>query len=157
MPDKVKPIPEGYQVLTPYLVCKDAARAIDFYKNVLGATEKMRMPAPDGKVGHAELQFGSSQLMLADEYPEMGYRGPQAFGGSPVTLHLYVDDVDAVFKRAVSAGAKERQPVENKFYGDRSGTIEDPFGHTWNLSTHIEDVSPEEMEKRMAAMTPQQA
>jgi PhnB protein len=157
MAGKVKPIPEGYQVLTPYLVCKDAARAIEFYKNVLGATEKMRMPAPDGKVGHAELQFGSSQLMLADEYPEMGYRGPQAFGGSPVTLHLYVDDVDAVFKRAVSAGAKERQPVENKFYGDRSGTIEDPFGHTWNLSTHIEDVSPEEMEKRMAAMTPQQA
>jgi PhnB protein len=153
----VKPIPEGYQVLTPYLVCKDAARAIEFYRNVLGATEKMRMPAPDGKVGHAELQFGSSQLMLADEYPEMGYRGPQAFGGSPVTLHLYVDDVDTVFKRAVSAGAKERQPVENKFYGDRSGTIEDPFGHTWNLSTHIEDVSPEEMEKRMAAMTPQQA
>jgi PhnB protein len=157
MAGKVKPIPEDYQVLTPYLVCKDAARAIEFYKNVLGATEKMRMPAPDGKVGHAELQFGSSQLMLADEYPEMGYRGPQAFGGSPVTLHLYVDDVDAVFKRAVSAGAKERQPVENKFYGDRSGTIEDPFGHTWNLSTHIEDVSPEEMEKRMAAMTPQQA
>jgi PhnB protein len=157
MAGKVKPIPEGYQVLTPYLVCKDAARAIEFYRNVLGATEKMRMPAPDGKVGHAELQFGSSQLMLADEYPEMGYRGPQAFGGSPVTLHLYVDDVDAVFKRAVSAGAKERQPVENKFYGDRSGTIEDPFGHTWNLSTHIEDVSPEEMEKRMAAMTPQQA
>jgi PhnB protein len=157
MAGKVKPIPEGYQVLTPYLVCKDAARAIEFYKNVLGATEKMRMPAPDGKVGHAELQFGSSQLMLADEYPEMGYRGPQAFGGSPVTLHLYVDDVDTVFKRAISAGAKERQPVENKFYGDRSGTIEDPFGHTWNLSTHIEDVSPEEMEKRMAAMTPQQA
>jgi PhnB protein len=157
MAGKVKPIPEGYQVLTPYLVCKDAARAIEFYRNVLGATEKMRMPAPDGKVGHAELQFGSSLLMLADEYPEMGYRGPQAFGGSPVTLHLYVDDVDAVFKRAVSAGAKERQPVENKFYGDRSGTIEDPFGHTWNLSTHIEDVSPEEMEKRMATMTPQQA
>jgi PhnB protein len=151
MAGKVKAIPEGYQVLTPYLVCNDAARAIEFYKKVLGATEKMRMPAPDGKVAHAELQFGSSQLMLADESPDMGYRGPQAFGGSPVGLHLYVDDVDTVFKRAISAGAKERQPLENKFYGDRSGTIEDPFGHVWSLSTHVEDVSPEEMEKRAAA------
>jgi PhnB protein len=156
MAGKVKPIPEGYQVLTPYLICKDAGRAIEFYKTVLGAKEKMRMPAPDGKIGHAELQFGGSQLMLADEYPEMGYRGPQAIGGSPVSLHLYVEDVDGVFKRAISAGAKERQALENKFYGDRSGTIEDPFGHIWNLSSHVEDVPPEEMEKRAAAMYSQQ-
>jgi PhnB protein len=156
MAGKVKPIPEDYQVLTPYLVCKDAARAIEFYKKVFGATEKMRMAAPDGKVGHAELKFGNSQIMLADEYPEMGYRGPQAFGGSPVSLHLYVEDVDAVFKRAVSEGAKERQALENKFYGDRSGTVEDPFGHVWSISTHVEDVSPEEMEKRAAAMFSQQ-
>ena len=156
MAGRVRAIPEGYPVLTPYLICKDATRAIAFYKKVLGATEKMRMPTPDGKIGHAELRFGDSQIMLADEYPEMGFRSPQTIGGSPVSLHLYVEDVDSVFERAISEGAKERQPVENKFYGDRSGTIEDPFGHVWNLSSHVEDVSPEEMEKRAAAMFSQQ-
>jgi PhnB protein len=111
------------------------------------------MPTPDGRIGHAELRFGDDcLLMLADEHPEMGFRSPLAFGGSPVSLHLYVQDVDAVFERAIAAGAKERQPIENRFYGDRSGTIEDPFGHVWSLSTHVEDVSAEEMEKRAAAM-----
>ena len=156
MARKVRAIPRDYPVLTPYLICKDASRAIAFYTKVLGATEKMRMPTPDGRVGHAELRFGESMIMLADEHPEMGFRSPQAIGGSPVSLHLYVENVDGVFQRAIASGAKERQPVENKFYGDRSGTIEDPFGHVWTLATRVEDVPPEEMEKRAAALSSQQ-
>jgi PhnB protein len=156
MGNKVKPIPDGYQTVTPYLIVDGAARAIDFYTQVLGAKERMRMPSPDGRIGHAELQIGDSMIMLADEQKDMGYKGPRAFGGSPVSIMVYVPDVDAVVKNAVAAGARLTQPVEDKFYGDRMGCIEDPFGHSWYLGTHIEDVSPEEMEKRMAAMAPGQ-
>ena len=151
MPDAVKPIPEGYGSVTPYLIMKDAARAIEFYKQAFGATETERMDAPGGKIGHAEMLIGDSHIMLADEFPDMGYRGPEALGGSPIGLMLYIENVDSVVERAVAAGAKLLQPIENKFYGDRSGEVEDPFGHRWTVSTHIEDVSPEEMKKRIAA------
>jgi PhnB protein len=146
----VKPIPDGYPRVTPYLVVDGASAAIDFYREVLGATERMRMPAPDDKVGHAELEIGDSLLMLADEYPDMEALAPKTVGGTPVTLHVYVEDADAVFDRAVEAGAKSLRPVEDKFYGDRSGEFEDPFGHRWSVATHVEDVPPDEMEKRMA-------
>jgi PhnB protein len=148
---KVKPIPEGYHSLTPYLIIDGAAKALDFYTRVFGARERMRMPSPGGKVGHAEISIGDSLIMLADEHPEMGARGPRSFGGSPVSLMLYVADVDATVKTAVAAGARLVRPVEDKFYGDRSGTIEDPFGHQWHVSTHVEDVPPDEMERRAAA------
>jgi PhnB protein len=148
----VKPIPEGYPRVTPYLCVDGASAAIDFYSAVFGATERMRMPAPDGKVAHAELQFGDSVVALSDEYPELGARSPKAFGGSPVTMSVYVEDVDAIFERALKAGAKALRPVEDQFYGDRSGQFEDPFGHRWSVGTHIEDVSPEEMAKRAQAM-----
>jgi PhnB protein len=151
MANKVKPIPDGYHALTPYLCIKGAAEAIDFYKKAFGATEVMRMAQPDGRVGHAELQFGDSKVMLADEFPDMDFRGPQTWGGSPVHLHLYVEDVDTVFKRAVSAGAKEVKPVQDQFYGDRLGTVADPYGHVWHVSTHKEDLSPEEIGRRAAA------
>ncbi|MER5203741.1 VOC family protein [Streptomyces sp. NPDC002825] len=144
----VQPIPEGYPRVTPYLCVDGAAAAIDFYVSVLGATERMRMPAPDGRIGHAELELGNSLIMLADEFPEMNFRSPKAVGGTPITLHVYVEDVDAVFAEAVSRGAKELSAVKNEFYGDRTGQLEDPFGHRWNLSTHVEDVPPEELEKR---------
>ena len=146
----VKPIPDGYHTITPHLVIDGAARAIDFYKNVFGAQELMRFDAPGGKIGHAELKIGDSRIMLADEYPDMGFRGPQAVGGTPVSILLYVDDVDAVFARAIDAGATERTPVKDQFYGDRSGTLSDPFGHVWTLATHKEDLSVEEMQRRMA-------
>jgi PhnB protein len=146
----VKPIPDGYPQLTPYLCIDGAAQAIDFYGKVFGAKERMRMPAPGGKVGHAELQIGDSVVMLSDEYPEMDVRGPKSIGGTPTTLSLYVDDVDAVVARAVAQGAKLLRPVKDEFYGDRSGQIEDPFGHRWSIATHIEDVSPEEMQRRAA-------
>ncbi len=149
----VKPIPDGYPRVTPYLIIDGASAAIEFYGSVLGATERMRMPAPDDKVGHAELQIGDSVIMLADEAPGMGARGPRAVGGTPVTLHVYVEDVDSVFDRAVEAGAKALSPVEDRFYGDRSGQFEDPFGHRWDVATHVEDVPPEDMAKRMAAMS----
>ena len=149
---KVKPIPDDYPRVTPYLVVDGAAAAIDFYCNILGGTERMRMPAPDDKVGHAEITFGSSMVMLADEFPDMGARGPKTVGGTPVSLLLYVEDVDATVATAVEAGATITQPIEDKFYGDRSGTIEDPFGHSWNLATHIEDVSPEDIQERMKSM-----
>ena len=148
---KVKPIPDGYYSVTPYLIVKDAASALDFYQRAFGAQELMRFEH-GGKIGHAEIRIGNSPVMLADEYPEMGARGPQSFGGSPVSIMLYVEDVDKTVAEAVSAGAKLQRPIENKFYGDRSGSIEDPFGHTWHLSTHIEDVSPEEMHKRAATL-----
>src|SRR6266446_2265025 len=144
----VKPIPEGYHSVTPYLIIRGAAEAIDFYKRVFGATELMRMPGPDGKLGHAEIRIGDSAIMLADEHPEMGHRSPQSLGGAGVSLMVYVERVDEVFKRAVASGAKELQPVKDQFYGDRSGTLQDPFGHTWTVATHIEDIPPDEMRRR---------
>jgi PhnB protein len=144
----VKSTPEGYHSVIPYLVMKDAAKAIDYYKKVFGATEVMRMPAPDGRIGHAELRIGDSHIMLADEYPERGYLGPQSIGGTAVSLMVYLDNVDQVFKQAIAAGGKELQPVQDQFYGDRSGTLKDPFGHMWTVATHVEDVPPEEMERR---------
>ena len=151
----VQPIPEGYQRVTPYLVVNGASAAIDFYTNVLGATERMRMPAPGDKIGHAELEVGDSVVMLADEHPDMGARGPLSYGGSPVSLVVYVEDVDAIFEKATSLGATPVRPVQNQFYGDRSGTFDDPFGHRWTVCTHVEDVSPEQMAERMAALTDQ--
>jgi PhnB protein len=148
---KVKPIPDGYPQLTPYICVDNAAKAIEFYKEVFGAQERMRMPGPDGKIGHAELQIGSGLLMLSDEHPEFGARSPRMIGGTPATLSLYIEDVDAVFRKALDAGAKQLRPVENQFYGDRSGQFEDPFGHKWSVATHIEDVAPDEMERRAAA------
>jgi len=152
MAKQVKPIPEGYRTATPYLIVNGAASAIEFYKKAFKATEVTRFAQPDGKVGHAEILIGDSRIMLADEYPEMGHRSPQSFGGSPVSIHLYVEDVDALASQAVSAGAKVKQPVKDQFYGDRSGTFEDPFGHVWHISTRKEDLSLEEMQKRAAAM-----
>lgn len=149
MPPKVKPIPDGYHTATPYLIVKGAAQAIDYYKKAFGATELFRMADPSsGKVGHAEIKIGDSIIMLSDEHPEMGYKGPQSFGGTPVSIMLYVEDVDTVFNQAVAAGAKVQRPIEDKFYGDRSGSLDDPFGHCWHISTHKEDVPPEEMKKR---------
>jgi PhnB protein len=148
----VNPIPKGYHSVTPYLIIKDAARAIDFYKKVFDAKELVRMADPSGKVGHAEIKIGDSMIMLADEHAEMGHRSPQSLGGSPVGIHLYLEDSDATVAKAVAAGAKLERPVQDQFYGDRSGQITDPFGHVWTVSTHREDVSPEEMKKRMAAM-----
>jgi PhnB protein len=150
----VKPIPEGYPQVTPYLHVDGASAAIEFYATVFGATERMRMPEPDGRIGHAELQIGESLIMLSDEYPELGVRSPKALGGTSVTMSVYVEDVDGVFDRALQAGATVLRPIQDQFYGDRSGTLEDPFGHRWSVATHIEDVPPEEMEKRAAeAMT----
>jgi PhnB protein len=147
----VKAIPEGYHSATPYLIIKDAADAIEFYKRAFGAIELFRFPAPEGKIGHAEIKIGDSPIMLADEYPDMGYKGPKALGGSPVSLMLYVEDVDTVFNRALAAGASVKEAVTDKFYGDRTGTLVDPFGHVWHVSTHKEDVSLEEMEQRAKA------
>ncbi|WP_328946142.1 VOC family protein [Streptomyces sp. NBC_00250] len=144
----VQPIPEGYPRVTPYLCVDGAEAGIDFYVDVLGAEERMRMPAPGGRIGHAELAFGNSVVMLADEFPDLGFRSPKAIGGTPVTLHVYVADVDAVFAKALARGAKELSPVKDEFYGDRTGQFEDPFGHRWNVASHIEDVSEEEMGKR---------
>jgi PhnB protein len=150
MPD-VKPIPDGYPRVIPYLHVSGADAAIEFYKSVLGAEERMRMPGPEGKVSHAELEIGDALVMLADEFPDMDVRGPKSIGGTPVTLHVYVDDVDATFEAALAAGSNSVRQVENQFYGDRSGQFEDPFGHRWSIATHVEDVPPEEMEKRAAA------
>ena len=148
----VKPIPDGYHSVTPYLIVKGAAKAIDFYKSAFGATELMRMPGPNDRVMHAEIKIGDSVVMLADE-PEGGqHRSPLTIGGTPVSLMVYVDDVDTVFSQAVSLGAQTTRPVVDQFYGDRSGTLTDPFGHVWTIGTHVEDVSAEEMERRMAAM-----
>jgi len=151
MATNVKPIPDGYRTLTPYLIVDGAARALDFYKRAFGAEETVRMEAPGGKIGHAEMRIGDCVVMLADEHPEIGARGPLGLGGSPVSLLLYTPDVDAVVKRAVAAGAQLTAPVENKFYGDRMGGLTDPFGHKWYVATHVEDVTPDEMKKRMAA------
>ena len=148
---KVNPIPDGYHAVTPYLIVKSVASAIEFYKKVFGAKVMVHMAEPSGRVGHAEIKVGDSHIMLSDEYPEMGYLGPQSDMRSPVGILLYVEDVDAVVNQAVAAGAKLEKPVQDQFYGDRSGGIIDPFGHVWYIATHIEDVSPEEMQKRMAA------
>ncbi|HET6663847.1 MAG TPA: VOC family protein [Acidimicrobiales bacterium] len=148
----VKPIPDGYPRVSPYLVVDGAQKAIEFYTTVLGATERMRMPGPDGRIGHAELQVGDSVIMLADEFPDMGAKGPSAYGGSPVSISVYVEDVDATFDKATGAGATVVRPLENQFYGDRSATFDDPFGHRWTIATHVEDVSPEEMGRRAAEM-----
>jgi PhnB protein len=153
----VKAIPDGYHTLTPYLIAKDAAKAIDYYKKAFGARELFRMPGPGGAIMHAEIQVGDSPLMLADEMPGRPYRSPQAYGGTPVSMMLYVEDVDSFFNRAVAAGGKVIQAVQDHFYGDRSGTFEDPFGHVWTIGTHKEDVSSEEMKKRMDALMKQQA
>ena len=146
----VKPIPDGYHSVTPYLCVRRAAQAIEFYKKAFLATERMRIAQPDGRVGHAELQGGDSVIMLSDEFPEIGARSPQSLGGSPVGIHLYVEDADAIFSQAVAAGAKIKRPIADQFYGDRLGGVEDPFGHTWWISTHKEDLSPQEIERRAA-------
>jgi len=143
-----KAIPDGYHSVTPYLIITGAADAIDFYKRAFGATELMRMPRPDGKIGHAEIRIGDSPLMLAEEHPEMGYRSPKSLGGTGVSLMVYVERVDEVFARAVASGAKELLAVKDQFYGDRSGTLQDPFGHTWTVATHVEDVPPDELSRR---------
>ena len=147
----VKPIPEGYHTATPYLIIEDAADAIEFYKRAFGAIELFRFPAPEGKIGHAEIKIGDSPIMLADAYPDMGYKSPKALGGSPVSLMIYVEDVDTVFNQALAAGALVKEALSDKFYGDRTGTLVDPFGHIWHVSTHKEDVSIEEMERRAKA------
>ncbi len=152
MANKVQPVPEGYHHVTPYLVIKGAAAAIDFYKKIFGAIEVVRMPQPDGRVGHAELKFGDSYVMLADEFPETNVVGPKTLGNTSVGLLLYVDDVDQTVERAVALGAKIIKPAQDQFYGDRNATLEDPFGHKWTVAVHIEDVTPEEMKRRMAAM-----
>ena len=147
-----KPIPDNYPRVTPYLCIDGAAAAIDFYKKAFGATERMRMGGPEGKVGHAEIEIEGGLIMLADEYPDMEFRSPKALGGSPVTVHMYVADVDAFCTRAAAAGATVLRAVADQFYGDRSCQLKDPFGHTWSVATHVEDVSPEEMQKRMAKL-----
>ena len=148
----VKPIPAGYHTVTPYLACGDGAAAIEFYKKAFGAKEKVRMPGPDGKVGHAEVEIGDSRIMLTGEYAAMNFLSPLSRGGTTVTLHLYVKDCDALTARAVKAGARLLRKVEDQFYGDRMGTVEDPFGHVWHLATHTEDVPMAELRKRAAKM-----
>jgi PhnB protein len=146
---KVSHIPKGYQTITPYLIVNGAARAIDFYKKALGAKQVERIEGPNGTVMHAELQIGDSRIMLADEMPEMGYRSATSIGASPISLYVYLPDCDSVIKQAVAEGAELKRPIEDQFYGDRNGTIHDPFGHVWTIATHVEDVSKEEMESRM--------
>ena len=148
----VDPIPDMYPRVMPYLYIGGAQAAIDFYTSVLGAEVRMTMPGPDGRMGHAELGIGDSVIMLADEYPEMGILGPKSIGGSAVAIHVYVEDVDATFEKALGAGATTLAPVEDKFYGDRGGVFEDPFGHRWSIASHVEDVGPEEMERRMGEL-----
>ena len=144
----VKPIPEGYTTATPYLICRDAVGAIEYYKNAFEATEVFRMADPSGKVMHAEIRIGNAMLMLADEHPQMNCRSPKAYGGTPVFLMIYVPEVDKVFNRALKLGGTSVHTVKNQFYGDRLGCILDPFGHSWYIATHIEDVSPEELKRR---------
>ena len=151
----VKPIPDNYPRVTAYLAIDGAGDAIDFYKKIFGAQERVRMPGPDGRIGHAEIGIGDSVIMMADTFPEMGHVDPKKLGGTPVTLTVYVEDADKTMKEALAAGAKETQPVEDKFYGDRAGQFEDPWGHRWDIMTHVEDVSPEEMQKRVEQFTQQ--
>ncbi len=147
----VRPIPEGYTSVTPALTVRDAARAIEFYTRAFGARELDRMPSPDGRIWHAEIQIGDARLMLADEFPEMGGRAVESLGGTPVSLHLYVQDADTVVQRAIDAGATVIQPLTNAFWGDRYGRLKDPFGHEWGVATHVEDVSEQEMQRRAQA------
>ena len=144
------PIPEGYDSITPYLIVSGAAKALEWYKQAFGATEVMRMPGPEGKLMHAEFKVGDSPVMMADEHPDMGFVGPETLGGAAVSLYLYIDDVDAVFQCAVRAGATELRPVIDQPYGDRCGTLKDPYGHTWSIATHVEDLTPDELQLRMA-------
>ena len=148
----VKPIPEGYHTVTPYLIVDDAAAAIDFYSRALGAVELMRLAGPGGSIMHAEIKVGDSPVMLADANPDWDMKGPPALGGTPVTLAVYVENVDEVFQRAVSAGGQEVRPVQDQFYGDRTGTLRDPYGHVWTIATHTEDLEPAEIEKRFEEM-----
>lgn len=150
MASTVKSIPVGYHSVTPYMICKGAAEAIEFYKKAFGAVEVMRMAGPNGQIGHAEIKIGDSHVMLADEHPEMGAHGPQHYGGSPISVLLYVENADATVSAAVAAGAKVTRPLKDEFYGDRAGTVVDPFGHQWYVHTHIKDVSPEELQKAAA-------
>ena len=153
----VKPIPEGYHSITPYLAVDDAAKAIEFYRDAFGADEVIRMPGPDGKIAHAELQLGDSKLMLSDPFPQSSVRPPGAVGGTTASVFMYVEDVDAVVKRAVDAGATVTMEVADQFWGDRFGTVSDPFGHVWSIATHVEDLTPEQIAERgqeaMAAMS----
>jgi len=151
MPAKTKPIPEGYHSITPYLTLNDAAKAIDFYKRAFGAKEMMRMDGPTGKIGHAELKIGDSMIMLSDEMPGAGAKSPKSLGGTTVNIFLYVEDVDSVFNQAVSAGAKADMALADQFWGDRYGKVTDPFGHSWSLATHKEDLTPQEISKRAKA------
>lgn len=147
----VEPIPADYRAVTPYLIVRDAQRALDFYARAFGAQELLRLPMPGGRIGHAEIRIGAGIVMLADEMPDMGYLAPNSLGGTPVSLMFYVPDVDARFEKAIAAGAQVRRAVQNQFYGDRSGVLADPFGHVWTIATHVEDVSAEEMDRRMQA------
>lgn len=156
MAGKVNAIPEGYEGATPYLIIKGAAGALEFYKKAFGASEIMRIPTSEGKVGHAEIKIGAAIIMLADEFPDMNCKSPQSFGGTPVSIMVYVQDVDRFVNHAVSAGATILRPIENKFYGDRAASLEDPFGHQWHFATHVEDVPPGEMAKRAEAFMKQQ-
>jgi len=149
----VQAIPAGYAGVTAYLIISGATRALDYYKKAFGATEIMRFPGPNDTIAHAEIKIGDGVVMLADEAPDMGYRSPQSIGGTPVSLLFYVDDVDTRFAQAIKAGGKVQRAVQDQFYGDRTGTLEDPFGHIWTIATHVEDVSMDEMKKRMAAMS----
>jgi PhnB protein len=151
MPAAAKHVQEGYTAVTPYMCIKGAAEALDFYQRAFGAKELFRMPRPDGRIMHAEIEIDGARIMLADEFPEMGFRGPASLGGSPIHLHLYVEDCDRLAEQAVAAGAKLTRPMADQFYGDRSGTVEDPFGHTWHIATHKEDLTEEEVKKRAAA------
>jgi PhnB protein len=152
MAGNVKPIPDNYHSVTPYLTVDGAEKAIDFYKRAFGATELMRMPAPENKIAHAEIKIGDSVVMLCDPMKEMGHKSPKTLGGTPVTLLVYVPDVDATVAGALQAGAEALRPVEDQFWGDRMGGVTDPFGHQWFVATHVEDVSPEEMERRMESL-----
>ena len=152
MPTSVKPIPDGHRTVAPYLAIKNAAAALEFYEQGFGAVETYKLIVPDGRVGHAEIRLGDSLIMLSDEFPELGGKAPEALGGSPVSIQLYVEDVDAFVKRAVAAGARELKPVANQFYGDRSGQLQDPFGHLWWVATHKEDVASDEMQRRVRAL-----
>jgi uncharacterized glyoxalase superfamily protein PhnB len=152
----VKPIPPGFHTVTPHLIVKDAAKAIDFYRRAFGAEELSRMPGPNGEIMHAQMRIGDSPIMLADEFPAMGARGPLALGGSPVTLHIYTDDADAVFARATAAGATVKMPLADQFWGDRYGQVTDPFGHVWSIGMHVKDMTPAEMKKAMGEAFAQQ-